>query len=118
MQQGRRKLVRHDASNTVWFDRSDEGASPPSCRVRRTSRSRPWSASSTSWAHAKQFHDNPTWYRSTATVLDEMGVPYQIEYDNMHKHEDPLLREMGLPIRQRYEFFVSESEAKKRIAAA
>lgn len=61
--------------------------------------------------HAKQYKENSTWYESTVTVRDNAGVPYQIEYDNMQRHEDPLMRAMGYPIRKRYEFFVSEAHA-------
>lgn len=68
--------------------------------------------------HAKQFHENPIWFEATLSVRDENSVPYQIEYDNLHRHEDPLLRELGLPIRQRYEYFVSEQEAARKLKGA
>jgi len=65
--------------------------------------------------HAKQFHENKIWYNSAVTVRDTMGVAWHIEYDNLYKHEDPLLREMGIPIRQRYEFYVSEVKAEQMV---
>lgn len=67
--------------------------------------------------HAKQFFLNPYWYKSMLTVKDSMGVAYKLEYDNLQKHEDPLLREMGLPIRRRYEFYTSELEARRIVKA-
>lgn len=65
--------------------------------------------------HAKQYYEKKIWYNSAITVRDSMGVPYQIEYDNLHQHEDPLLREMGIPIRKRYEFFVDEVKAQNMV---
>jgi hypothetical protein len=106
-----------DETNTVWFDRShpllphlvsngvDYTIPALVCLFHEL-------------GHAKQFYENRIWYRSAASQTDEMGVCYMIEYDNLHRHEDPLLREMGLPTRPRYESFVSEAQARQMVQGA
>lgn len=101
-----------DETNTVWFDRDHKGL--PHLVDKGKDHTVPALVCLFhELGHAKQFHENKIWYQSAVKTKDAMGVAYQIEYDNLQKHEDPLMREMGLPIRKRYEFYVTEAEAEK-----
>lgn len=105
-----------DENNIVWFDR--EAKRLP--RLVDESKLKIYTIGSLvclfhELGHAKQFYENPIWFRSIASQKDDMGVCYLIEYDNLHRHEDPLLREMNIPIRKRYEFFLDEATAKQKL---
>lgn len=101
-------------TNTVYFDRSDKSL-PHLVSGGRDITIPPLVCLFHELGHAKQWLENKVWYESAVQIRDKMGVAYQVEYDNLQKHEDPLLREMGLPIRKRYEFYVSEARAERII---
>ena len=102
--------------NRVWFDRSD-ATLPHFVHMGQDVQIPALVVLFHELGHAKQYHENKYWYLSNMEVLDEMNVAYHIEYDNMQRHEDPLLREMDLPIRQKYEFWVDEATAQQQAAA-